>query len=82
MISISLSNIISLTYTQKEIPVQELGKVGAFSNAIATASIPIGQVIFGRLIDSGVQLFIILLITAIANIMVCYFVQWNVRRIK
>lgn len=82
MISISLSNIISLTYTQKEIPVQELGKVGAFSNAIATASIPIGQVIFGRFIDSGVELFIILLMTAIANMMVCYFVQWNVRRIK
>lgn len=82
MTSISLSNIISLTYTQKEIPVEELGKVSAFSNAVATASVPIGQVIFGRFIDSGVQLFIILIITAIANMMVCYFVQWNVRRIE
>jgi MFS family permease len=81
MMSIGLSNVISLTFIQKEIPQEMLGRVSAFSVAVATASVAPGQLIFGHLIDSNISLSVILFGTAIATYLVTRFVKWNVRQL-
>jgi MFS family permease len=82
MMSIGLSNVISLTYIQKEIPQEMLGRVSAFSVAVATASVAPGQLIFGHLIDSSISLSVILFGTAIVTYLVTRFVKWNVRQLN
>ena len=81
MLSLALSNIISLTYIQQEIKEDMLGKVSAFSTAIATASIAPGQLIYGQLIDINISIYNILLLTLILSIGVVMFIKWNVREI-
>lgn len=81
MLSLSLSNIMSLTYIQQEVKEQMLGKVSAFSTAVATASIAPGQLIYGQLIDINLSLFNILILTFIFSIGVIIFIKWNVRKI-
>lgn len=81
MLSLALSNIISLTYIQQEIKEDMLGKVSAFSTAIATASIAPGQLIYGQLIDINLSIYNILLLTLILSIGVVWFIKWNVREI-
>ena len=81
MLSLSLSNILSLTYIQQEVRVDMLGKVSAFSTAAATASVAPGQLIYGQLIDTNLGLSNILLISFIFSIAVVMFIKWNVRRI-
>lgn len=81
MLSISLSNIISLTYIQKEVRGDMLGKVSAFSTAIATASVTPGQLIYGQLIDFNFSLFSILIVSVIFGVGVVIFVRWNVGKV-
>ncbi|MGN9160423.1 MFS transporter [Clostridium sulfidigenes] len=81
MLSLALSNIISLTYIQQEIKEDMLGKVSAFSTAIATASVAPGQLIYGQLIDINLSICNILLLTLILSIGVVWFIKWNVREI-
>lgn len=81
MVSLALSNIISLTYIQQEIKEDMLGKVSAFSTAIATASVAPGQLIYGQLIDINLSIYNILLLTLILSIGVVWFIKWNVREI-
>lgn len=81
MLSLALSNIISLTYIQQEIKEDMLGKVSAFSTAIATASVAPGQLIYGQLIDINLSIHNILLLTLILSIGVVWFIKWNVREI-
>lgn len=79
MLSLSLSNVLTLTFIQKEIPATILGSVSAFSTAIATISVAPGQLLFGQVIDMGIPIGVILVITAIANLCLIIFVKWNVR---
>jgi MFS family permease len=81
MLSLALSNIISLTYIQKEVKEDMLGKVSAFSTAVATASVAPGQLIFGQLIDVNLSLYNILILTFILSIGVVTFIKWNVREV-
>lgn len=81
MMSLSLSNVLTLTFIQKEVPLEMLGKVSAFSTAIATISVAPGQLLYGQIIEAGIPIGIILLITAAANIGLIIFVKWNVREI-
>lgn len=81
MLSLALSNIISLTYIQQEIREEMLGKVSAFSTAVATASVAPGQLIYGQLIDVNLSLFNILILSFIFSIAVVSFIRWNVREI-
>lgn len=81
MLSLALSNIISLTYIQQEIKEDMLGKVSAFSTAIATASVAPGQLIYGQLIDINLSIYNILLLTLTLSIGVVWFMKWNVRKI-
>lgn len=81
MFSLALSNIISLTYIQEEVREDMLGKVSAFSTAVATISITPGQLIYGQLIGYNFSLFNILILTTIFSIGVASFIKWNVRKI-
>ncbi|MDI9217097.1 MFS transporter [Clostridium tertium] len=82
MMSLSLSNVLTLTFIQKEVPLEMLGRVSAFSTAVATISVAPGQLLYGQIIDTGMPIGLILLITAIANIVLVMFVKWNVREVK
>lgn len=82
MLSIALSNVLTLTFIQKEIPAEMLGSVSAFSTAVATISIAPGQMLFGQIIETGMSLGVILLVTAIINIGLAVYVKWTVRNVK
>ncbi len=81
MLSLALSNIISLTYIQQEIKEEMLGKVSAFSTAIATVSIVPGQLIYGQLLEINLTLYNILIVTFIFSIGVVKFIKWNIRKV-
>ena len=81
MLSVALSNVLTLTFIQKQIPGNMLGRVSAFSTAIATISVAPGQLLFGQVIDMGIPLGVILIITAIFNIGLMLFIKWNVRNV-
>ena len=59
-----------------------LGRVSAFSTAVATISVAPGQLLFGQVIDMGIPIGIILLVSAIFNIGLMLFIKWNVRGLK
>lgn len=80
MLSLALSNIVSLTYIQTEVKEEMLGRVSALSTAIATASVGPGQLIYGQLIDLNLKLYHILFVTFLLSIGVVKFVKWNARR--
>lgn len=82
MLSLSLSNVLTLTFIQKEVPSDMLGRVSAFSTAVATISVAPGQLLFGQVIDMGIHIGIILIITAIVNVGLISFVKWNVRELN
>ena len=82
MLSLSLSNVLTLTFIQQEVPSDMLGRVSAFSTAVATISVAPGQLLFGQVIDMGIHIGVILIITAIVNIGLIAFVKWNVRELN
>lgn len=82
MLSLSLSNVLTLTFIQKEVPQDMLGRVSAFSVAVATISVAPGQLLFGQVIELGVPIGIIMFITLIASLGLLLFVKWNVREIR
>ena len=82
MLSLALSNVLTLTFIQKEVPGEMLGSVSAFSTAVATISVAPGQLLFGQVIDMGVSIGIILGITAIINVGLMLFIKWNVRELS
>ena len=82
MLSLSLSNVLTLTFMQKEVPAYRLGSVSALSTAVATVSVAPGQLLFGQLIDFGLPMSILLIITAVASLCLTLFVGWNVRTLK
>ena len=82
MLSLALSNVLTLTFIQKQIPGDMLGRVSAFSTAVATISVAPGQLLFGQVIDMGVPIGIILLVSAIFNSALMLFIKWNVRNIE
>ena len=82
MLSLSLSNVLTLTFIQKQVPGEMLGRVSAFSTAVATISVAPGQLLFGQVIDMGIPIGTILLVSAMFNIGLMLFVKWNVRELK
>lgn len=82
MLSLSLSNVLTLTFIQQEVPSNMLGRVSAFSTAVANISVAPGQLLFGQVIDMGIHIGVILIITAIVNGGLILFVKWNVRELN
>ena len=81
MFSIALSNVLTLTFIQKEVPTEMLGRVSAFSTAIATVSVAPGQLLYGQVLEMGIPIGMLLLATAIANVGLIIFIKWNVRNV-
>ncbi|BAK81554.1 MFS transporter [Candidatus Arthromitus sp. SFB-rat-Yit] len=79
MFCLGIGNIITLTYIQTVVPKNILGSVSALSTAIATASIPIGQVSFGYLIRGNLNIGLILVLSSIIAFFVCSFVKLNIK---
>ncbi|MDD6769466.1 MAG: MFS transporter [Inconstantimicrobium porci] len=82
MMSIALSNVLTLTFIQKAVPQDMLGRVSAFSTAVATISVAPGQILYGQIIERGVPLFVIMAVTAVLNIGLAAFNKWNVRELR
>ncbi len=82
MLSLSLSNVLTLTFIQKSVPGEMLGRVSALSTAVATVSVAPGQLLYGQIIDSGIPIGLILFITAVINFALIAFVKWNAREAK
>lgn len=81
MLSLALSNIMSLTYIQQAVREDMLGKVSAFSTAVATVSIAPGQIIYGQLIELNISLYKVLIVTFIFSIGVVNFIKLNVSEV-
>lgn len=81
MFCLGVGNIVTLTYIQEKVPEHMLGKVSALSTAVATATVPVGQLIFGHVLE-WTHVGILLLISAILNGMVSLFVRYNVKMEK
>ncbi len=79
MFCLGTSNIITLTEIQIKVPSNTLGKVSALSTAAATSSVPIGQVIFGYLLDSPLNTGSLLIISGLIALLVSNFVRRNVK---
>ncbi|MGL4849253.1 MAG: MFS transporter [Clostridium sp.] len=80
MFSLALSNVVTLTFIQKEVVIGMLGRVSAFSTAIATISVAPGQILFGQAIEIGIPIEIILGVTFLINIGLMLFIKWNIKR--
>lgn len=80
MFCLGVGNIVTLTYTQSTVPVEMLGSVSALSTAVATGTVPVGQVLFGQLMGSGLKSGVILLLCAVVALFVSLYVRMNVNR--
>lgn len=78
MFCLGVGNIVTLTYIQGKVPESILGKVSALSTAVATATVPIGQLVFGNALE-WFHVGILLFIGAILNGMVSLFVRKTVK---
>lgn len=82
MLSLAISNVLTLTFIQKEVPENVLGKVSAFSVAVATVSVAPGQLLYGQVIETGMSLSIIFFLTVLANIALIIFIRQKVANNK
>lgn len=80
MFILGVGNIVTLTYNQTTVPVSMLGSLSALSTAFSTSSTPVGQVVFGQLIEAGCPNGALLWSAAAVCCGVCCFVRWNTRR--
>lgn len=80
MLSLAISNVLTLTYIQKEVPEEMLGRVSAFSTAVATISVAPGQLLYGQILNTGLSIGVIFIITALLNVGLLIFVMKNVAR--
>lgn len=78
MLTISITNVLTLTYIQKQVPENLLGKVSAFSVAVATVSVAPGQLLYGQIIDMGIPLSLIFLLTAIASVLLMVYAKMKI----
>ena len=83
MLALGMANVISMTYIQQASPSHMLGKISAFATAFATCCIPLGQAVFGQLLEAfGSHLWTVLLVAALCSFGATLLVRWNVRQIK
>lgn len=75
MLTLAITNVLTLTFIQKQVPESLLGKVSAFSVAVATVSVAPGQILYGQIIEIGVPLSVIFLLTAIANLLLIIYTK-------
>ena len=74
MLSLALSNVLTLTYIQKQVPEEMMGRVSAFSTAVATISVVPGQFIYGQVLNTNLSIGLIFFISALLNFVLFGFV--------
>ncbi len=81
MMALGIGNVVTLTYTQKTVDRDYLGRISAFSTAFATATVPIGQIIFGWYMELSGNIIPLLVVVLMTNLAVTLYVRSKVYRI-
>lgn len=82
MLVLGIANVISAAFIQKAVPNQMLGKISAYGLAFATFCVPLGQLIFGALIEVFANhVAWLIMISALFTFGVTLIVRWNVSKI-
>lgn len=80
---LGVANVLSAAYLYANVESSKLGKILAFGTAFATLCIPLGQILFGGLIELFTEnLYWLLGIAAFFVFLVTLLVRWNVLQIK
>lgn len=80
---LGIANVLSAAYLYQAVDGAILGKILAFGSAFATLCIPLGQILFGGLLEVLSQkLYLLILMAALFVFLVTLLVRWNVRLIK
>lgn len=80
---LGVANVLSAAYLYAEVDASKLGKILAFGSAFATLCIPIGQIMFGGLVEMfESSLYWLLGIAGFFVLIVTLLVRWNVLQIK
>ena len=80
---LGIANVLSAAYLYQEVDGALLGKVLAFGSAFATLCIPLGQILFGGLLEILThQLYVLIIMAAGLVFLVTLLVRWNVRLIQ
>lgn len=80
---LGVANVLSAAYLYAEVEPGKLGKILAFGSAFATLCIPLGQILFGALIEMfESSLYWLLGIAGFFVLIVTLLVRWNVLQIK
>lgn len=83
MLALGIANVITNTYVQQVTDSNMLGKISAFGAAFATCCIPLGQLIFGTLLEvMKSKVYLLILVSAFFTLLVTLIVRDNVRRIE
>lgn len=82
MLVLGIANVISAAFIQKEVPNHMLGKISAYGLAFATFCVPLGQLIFGGLLEVfSEHVAFLVMISAVFTFGVTLIVRWNVKQI-
>lgn len=83
MAALGIANVIQMTFIQRATKSTMLGKVMAFSTAIATMCVPLGQILYGQLVEHFAdRMAVIIFFSGVFTLLVTMFVRWNVRQIE
>ena len=83
MAALGIANVIQMTFVQRATKPNMLGKVMAFSTAIATMCVPVGQILYGKIVEHlAGHMAGILFLSGLCTLLVTLFVRWNVRQIE
>ncbi len=78
MMALGIGNVVTLSHTQHIMEKEYLGKVSAFSTAFATATIPVGQMLFGWYMELSGALIPLLVFVLVSNLAVTLFMRKKV----
>lgn len=82
MMVLGIANVISAAFIQKAVPNHMLGKISAYGLAFATFCVPLGQLIFGGLLEiMSEHVAILVILSSFFTLGVTLIVRWNVRQI-
>lgn len=80
---LGVANVLSAAYLYSEVEATKLGKILAYGSAFATLCIPLGQILFGGLIEMfDSSLYWLIGIAGVFVLIVTLLVRWNVLQIK
>lgn len=76
MFALTVVNIYINTVIQEKTPADMLGKVMSIQTAAATTAVPIGQIIFGYLVDVfSSQIYLLVVITGVVSLLISLMVK-------